>query len=104
MSNKFFTYVTLFIVGAAAGASYALLNTPQSGKKTRAQLQKEMKGVRSRTRKAINKAQSSAMDRLDEIQDLIQEISDEAVHQTERLKAVSQQVADMPKTILERKK
>jgi gas vesicle protein len=102
MTGKFFTYVTLFIFGAAAGATYAMLNTTQSGKKNRAQLRKEVTHVRSRTKKALSKAQARTMDKLDHIQNLIQEISDEAMHQTDRLREVSQQIAAKPREMLKR--
>lgn len=92
------------MVGAAAGAVLALLNTPQSGRRTRAQLRHAISDARFRSRRAIDKAYERAMSKIDEAQNLIQEIGDEAIHQTERLKMISQDIAEKPKTILEKVK
>ncbi len=100
MRNNILTIVSVFIFGAIAGASFALLNAPQSGKRTRAQIRNEISDARYRTRKAMNEAQASAIDKLDEIQDRVKEISDEAMHQTESLKMAFQQAMEKPKAIL----
>ena len=102
MKSNIFTYVISFFFGAAAGAVLALLNAPQSGKRTRAQLRNEISDARYLTKKAITKAQARTMDKVDEIQDRIQGISDEALQQTKRLELAFQQIAANPKAILGR--
>lgn len=104
MKSLILSTVTSLFIGAAAGATYALLNAPQSGKKTRAQIRKEISGVRSRTKKVITRAQARTMHRLDDIQDRVKEISNAAIEQAERLKKVSLQIAATPRTILEKVK
>ena len=96
MNGNISNYVTGFFFGAATGAVVALLNAPQSGKKTRTQIRKEVTAARNRTQKAITKAQTRTMDKLDDIQDRIKEISDGAVEQTERFKLATQQVMGKP--------
>jgi gas vesicle protein len=102
MKTNVFTYVFSFLFGAAAGAVVALLNAPQSGKRTRAQLRNEIADARYRTRKAINKAQAHTMDRVEDIQERVQELGDEAVQQTRKLELAFQQVAEKPKAVLGR--
>jgi gas vesicle protein len=102
MKSNVFTYVTSFAFGAAAGAAFALLNAPQSGKKTRTQLRKGASDVRYRTKKAITRTRARAMDKLDDVQSVVKGIGDGAMHQAERLKMVGQQIAAKPKAILER--
>ena len=102
MKNNVFTYVISFFFGAAAGAVVALLNAPQSGKRTRAQLRNEISDARYRTRKAISKAQTRTLDKIDDIQDRIQEISDEALQQTKKLELAAQQIMANPKAVLGR--
>lgn len=102
MKNNFFTYVTSFFVGAAAGAVVALLNSPQSGKKTRAQLRNGISDARARTRKVITKARTRTLKRFDDIQDLVNGVSDEAIQRAEKIKNVSRMVVAKPKAILDR--
>ena len=102
MKSNVLTYVTSFAFGAAAGAAFALLNAPQSGKKTRAQIRKEVSVVNSRTKRAINRTRTRAMRKLDDVQTIAKEVGDGAVHQAERLRMVGQQIAAKPKEILER--
>jgi len=104
MKSSIFTYLTSFIFGAAAGAVFALLSAPQSGKRTRAQIRNEISDVRHQTKKAINGAQAQALDKLDNIQDRVREIGDEVKEQTERLQYAWHQMAAKPKAILVRAK
>ncbi len=102
MKSNVITYATSFIFGAAAGAVFAVLNAPQSGKKTRAQIQHDISNVRSHTKKVITRAQARTMDKLEDIQDFVKDIGDEAIHQTERLKLASQHVVAKPRAILQK--
>lgn len=85
MKTNFMTYLTTFVIGATAGTTLALLNAPQSGQKTRAQIRRQVSDVRSRTKKAINKVQDRTMDTVDDIQHRVKDISKEVNHQTARL-------------------
>lgn len=100
--SNIFTYVTSFIVGAAAGAVVALLNSPQSGKKTRTQLRRGISDARDRTTKVIARVQTNTMDKIDDIQSRVKEIGDEAAYQSKRLRAASKQFMEKPKTLLAR--
>jgi gas vesicle protein len=71
-----------FILGSLAGAVIALLNAPQSGEETRAQIQNEVAEARIRINEAVADAQASTFERMDVIQgqinDLIQRASKKA--------------------------
>ncbi len=102
LKSNVLTYVTSFAVGAAAGATFALLNAPQSGKKTRSQLKRGVSDARYRTQRAISMTQERAMDTLDDIQGFVKEVGDEAVHQVERIKMAGQELVEKPKELLAR--
>ncbi len=104
MKRNIFTLVAFFFLGAITGATVALLNAPQSGKKTRLQLRNEIADARYRTNKAIRGVQERALDQFDEIQDHVKDVSNEALQHTESVKSAFQQVAAMPKAILEKRK
>lgn len=74
MKNYVLTFVTGFCIGAATGSAFALLNAPQSGRKTRAKIKRGIEDARTRTEEAITDAQESAQMRVDEIQDRANQI------------------------------
>jgi gas vesicle protein len=85
MKNNFFTFVTGFCVGAATGTAIALLNAPQSGEETRAQIREGVMEARTRTEEAIADAQARTLEKVDEVKNIVKEISDETRKRSEKL-------------------
>jgi gas vesicle protein len=87
-----------FLLGAATGATLALLNAPQTGQKTRAQLRDGVANARTRAEEAIADAQARVMGKVEEAQtraqDLVHEISDGAQHQVEKIKNLGHEVVE----------
>lgn len=92
------TATTAFFLGAATGATVALLNAPQSGEKTRAQLRDGVTNVRTRAEEAIADTQARVMGKVEEVQtkaqDLVHEISNEAQHTVEKIKNLGHEAVE----------
>jgi gas vesicle protein len=74
-----------FILGSLTGAVIALLNAPQSGEETRAQIQNEVAETRIRIGEAIADAQASTFERMDMIQGQINDLFQRASKKTEQI-------------------
>ncbi len=100
------TATTAFLLGAATGATLALLNAPQTGKKTRTQLRNGVMDARTRAGDALADAQARAMGKVEEVQtraqDLVHEISDKAQHRVDKIKNMGYEVVEDQKAHLAR--
>jgi gas vesicle protein len=74
MLNKTSLFLGGFLLGAASGAVISLLNAPQSGEETRAQIRSEIAEARGRAEEALTEAQASVMRRSEAIQDRVGEL------------------------------
>jgi len=85
--NQFGSFVAGLLVGGLSGAGAMLLLAPQSGEKTRAQLQKKGVALRKQTTKAVE-------DALTQVRGKAHEITDEVHDQAESLGQRGQDVID----------
>lgn len=85
MKNNIVTFVTGVFVGAAAGSAFALLNAPQSGPETRAQIRDGVVQVRTRTGEAIADAQTRTIAKIEEAKNLVSQIGTETKKKTKKL-------------------
>jgi gas vesicle protein len=85
--NQFGSFVAGLLIGGLSGAGAMLLLAPQSGKKTRAQIQKKSDDLRKQTTKA-------AEDALDQVRGKAHQITDDVHEQAESLGQHGQDVID----------
>ena len=88
MKNNFVPFIPFvvgFFVGALTGSTFTLLNAPQSGKKTRAQIREGLDEARDRTIEAISDAQTRTLEKVDEVKNLVEEIGNETKKKSEKL-------------------
>jgi gas vesicle protein len=87
--KTFFNLTIGFFVGSLVGAVVALLNAPQSGEETRAQIRDEVAETRLRVEQSISDAQASVYERLDEVQDRVQELFERNGSKAEKINQVA---------------
>ncbi|HEY2933923.1 MAG TPA: YtxH domain-containing protein [Acidobacteriota bacterium] len=77
--------LVLFLGGAVAGATLALLFAPQSGEKTRKEIQKF-------GRRALNRADAFQSELREQVNDLIESVVETSSHGMERGKALTEKI------------
>ena len=84
--KNWFAMGAVFLLGAVAGITVALLQTPYSGEKTREKLRDGFIETRSRTHEAISDVQARAKGTVESLQQLAHEIGDSVKPTPKKLK------------------
>jgi gas vesicle protein len=96
-SGKFLSFLAGVVVGGLSGAGIALLKAPQSGKKTRQQIQQTTEELRNQAQDVVSTTKEHGKQAADQISSHAQEIKKEAREAAERVRAEGKAAAQETK-------